>query len=173
MWDDDQVTIEPEFIFDSKEKFGHHSPTTCDVNGDASPDIADGIAIGTPGSVPAYLLTALMHCPGQLDGNTSPQFVKWRHFSPSEIEAELPIQEKSQSLMVCVADRKACEEGWVLFLAINHRGQILPFRIRDRASWVSQYEANWMDGQALDENTVNPDDAVECQMHDSDGWGPL
>jgi len=32
-----------------------------------------------------------------------------------------------QSLMVVVADRKACEEGWLLLLAVNHKGRVLPF----------------------------------------------
>jgi hypothetical protein len=175
MWDGDETGYRYaiEFVFDTKEELGHNSSTTSDENGDANSDIVDGIALGTPGSVPSYLITAMMHCPDQLDGNTSPAYDKWRQLSPSQMEAELPMQEKRQSLMVCVADRKACEEGWVLFLAINHRGQILPFRIRDRASWVTQYEANWLDGQALEENTCSPDDDAECQMHDSDGWGPL
>lgn len=46
--------------------------------------------------------------------------------------------------MVLVADHKACEEGRVLFLAPNHRGKILPFRIRDRAAWVYQQIIDFM-----------------------------
>ncbi|KAJ5183891.1 hypothetical protein N7492_001507 [Penicillium capsulatum] len=178
MWDDAQsqypryrAAIEPGFVFDARSEFGHGSATTTDENGDADPDIVDGIALARPGSVPSYLITALMHCPGQFDGNSDPRRDDWRHFSPTRIEAELPGIDKSQRLLVCVADRKACEEGLVLFLAINHRGQILPFRIRDRAIEVFQYEANWMDGQTLDENTLKPDDDVEYYMHKGDGWG--
>lgn len=63
--------------------------------------------------------------------------------------------------MVCVADRKAYEQGWMLFLDINHRGQILPFRIRNRVNWVTQYKTNWLDGQALEQNIFSPDDYVE------------
>lgn len=61
----------------------------------------------------------------------------------------------------------------MLHFAVNHWGRILPFRMRDRASWASQWIANWMDGQSLNENTTNPDDEVEYYMHDcNDGWGP-
>ncbi|KAJ5431811.1 hypothetical protein N7445_008309 [Penicillium cf. griseofulvum] len=170
MWDGDETgfryAIEPEFVFDMKEELGHNIYTTSDENGDANPDVVDGIALGKPGSVPSSLIKALIHCPGQLDGNSNPKYNKWRQFSPGQIEAELPLDDKSQSLMVCVADRMACDEGWVLFL-------LSIIVIRDMASWVMQYEANWMDGQALEENTFNPDDDVECMMHDGDGWGPL
>lgn len=171
--DEDEDEKKLEFVFDQKEEFGHDSCTTSDENGDADPEIVDGLAVGKPGSVPSYLITAIMHCPGQFDGNTHPDYDKWRKFTQARIEEELPYVEKSQSLMVCVADRKACEDGLVLFLGINHRGQVLPFRLRDKASKVGLYEANWMDGQALHENASDPDKDVEYQMCKSDdGWGP-
>lgn len=51
--------IDEEFIFDDCKELSGASE---------SPDIMDGIAVGTPGSVPSYLVTAMMHCPDQLDG---------------------------------------------------------------------------------------------------------
>ncbi|PGH27224.1 hypothetical protein AJ80_01181 [Polytolypa hystricis UAMH7299] len=163
MLDDDENgrndCMDPEFIYDKPEEFG------IGTTGDNPADIADGIALGTPRSVPSYLVNALMHCPDQFDGDGDRD---WRHQTLSEAEAE--ELEKHQSLLVIVADRKACEEGWVLHLAINHRGEILPLRIRDKASLVFQSVANWLDGQTLTENTLNTDEDKELYMREGNGW---
>ncbi|KAJ5094782.1 hypothetical protein N7456_010643 [Penicillium angulare] len=74
--------------------------------------------------------------------------------------------------MVVVANLKACEDGWMLLLAINHKGKVLPFRIRERASWTTQLLVNFMDGQHSDENTDNPEEDVEYYMRGEDGWAP-
>jgi hypothetical protein len=159
--------LQEELIFDNKEEFGVDSDTT--PNGDENPDFVDGIARGIPGSVPSYLITALTHYPDSFDyARDSP----WRHHSPSEAEAQLPYLNTSQNLMLLVADRKACEEGWVLHLAVNHRGEILPFRVRDRASYSFQIIANLMEGQHLQENALDPEADEECYMSSGDGWAP-
>ncbi|KAL3446038.1 hypothetical protein BJX65DRAFT_309279 [Aspergillus insuetus] len=77
-----------------------------------TPDIRDGVVLGKAWWTPSYVVEALMHCPNQLSG--------------------LPI------LLFVIADRTACEEGWVLFLGINHRGQVLPFRVRQKAILIEE-----------------------------------
>ncbi|KAJ5514739.1 hypothetical protein N7463_004291 [Penicillium fimorum] len=144
--------LEEECIFENKEEFGPGSITTLEE--DTNPDFEEGIACGTPGSIPSYLITALMHYPDTFEDEPLPDLEKW------------------QDLMIVVADRKACEEGWVLFLAVNHHGKILPFRARERASWTEQIIANYLDGQKLDENTVDPDKDMEVYLHGGSGWDP-
>ena len=80
----------------------------------------EGVATGRPGSVPGYLLAALMHCPKLLEGISDGD---WRHFEGEERAEELAESDRTQKALVLVADRKACEEGWVLALAVNHRGR--------------------------------------------------
>ncbi|KAL3481290.1 hypothetical protein BJX99DRAFT_253592 [Aspergillus californicus] len=41
-----------------------------------------------------------------------------------------------QRLLIRIADQKACQEGWVLLLGVKHKGQILPHRVRERATFV-------------------------------------
>ncbi|KAJ5385205.1 hypothetical protein N7517_003116 [Penicillium concentricum] len=157
--------LEEECIFESKEEFGPDIITT--PEGDTNPDFEDGIARGTPGSVPSYLITALMHYPDTFEGLSRREW-HWPHIS----DETLPDLEKWQDLMIVVADRKACEEGWVLFLAVNHHGKILPFRARERASWTEQMIANYLDGQKLDENTSDSDKEMEFYLRGGSGWDP-
>jgi hypothetical protein len=82
--------------------------------------VIEGVATGRPGSVPGYLLAALMHCPELLEGMSDGD---WRHFEGEERAEELAESDRTQKALVLVADRKACEEGWVLALAVNHRGR--------------------------------------------------
>ncbi|KAF9893311.1 hypothetical protein FE257_011741 [Aspergillus nanangensis] len=146
--------LDTEFLFDNKDE----------MDDPDSPDIVDGNALGTPGSVPSYLFRALLRCPDQFDGITAV------HLRP-KLEGEYYEHlDEHQCLLVMVADRKACEEGWVLYLAVNHKGRVLPFRFRDPATWANQYEANWLDGQALDENTDDPMREEEGCLHPGDGW---
>lgn len=150
--------LDTELIYDNMDEFDDH----------ATPDIVDGIALGTPGSAPSYLITAFMHCPDVLDGVTAAHY---RPPSPDDAWWKGEVDER-QNLLVLVADRKACEEGWILHLAVNHKGKVLPFRIRDPATWAAQYEANWLDGQALAENTLDPEKDEEVTIHEGDGWAP-
>ncbi|KAJ5963288.1 uncharacterized protein N7479_003164 [Penicillium vulpinum] len=103
-------------------------------------DFVDGIAHGTP---------------GMLDDLSARDW------------PALDEQANTQSIMVVVVNRKACEEGWVSFLAPNYKGEVLSFRVRERASWVSQLVLEFMEGQSLEENTVDPDQDVECYMREN------
>lgn len=52
----------------------------------------------------------------------------------------------AQCLVLVIAYRKTCEEGWILLLAVYHKGEFLPFRVRERASWASQLIVESMEG---------------------------
>ncbi|KAL4860889.1 hypothetical protein BDV12DRAFT_204585 [Aspergillus spectabilis] len=96
-----------------------------------TPDLSDGVVLGTAWSTPSYVVEALMHCPNQLSGlpdNDNDDLERYVN----------ELKDTDQQLLFCIADRKACEEGWVLFLGINHKGQVLPFRVRQKATFIEQ-----------------------------------
>lgn len=161
--DDLDDILEEDCFFDNKEEFGPGSITT--PNGDTIHDFIDGVACSMPGSVPSYMITALMHKPDILDGLAKRDW-------PIESYKRPPEPDMAQCLMLVVADRKACEEGWMLFLAVNHKREVLPFRLRERASWATQLILGFMEGQDLEENTRDPKEDIEYYMHRGDGWAP-
>ncbi|GAB1216464.1 hypothetical protein ATERTT37_005679 [Aspergillus terreus] len=147
-----------EFVFEDRREL------SCDAEG---PDVVGGIAAGRPGSVPGYLIAAMMHCPELFEGTSDDD---WRHFSGDQRAEELQGSDRSQAALVIVADRKACEEGWVLLLAVNHRGQILPFRVREKARETAQHAVNWLEGQPLSEIAFEEDENAEFYMGEGYGW---
>lgn len=112
------------------------------------------------GELPALVLSALMRCPDVMNGSGG-----------GEIEGDEDC-DLDQALLVVVADREACEDGWVLLVATNHRGQVLHMRVRCKASEVGLQVALWRDGgQPLDigrlrENVMDYLDADGS----GDGW---
>jgi len=85
--------------------------------------------------IPSFILGALMRCPDVMEGS-----------SEREIMEEDDHTELAQSLLVVVADREACEEGWVLLIALNHRGQALHLRVRCKAYLVWEQVNHFRDG---------------------------
>ncbi|KAK1142860.1 hypothetical protein N8T08_007294 [Aspergillus melleus] len=148
----------PEFIYDERDDFAQAS---------SGADIEAGTALGTPSSIPGYLVDAMMHCPELFEGCSDGD---WRHFRGEERKEEEMESRASQVAMVLVADRKACKEGWVLLLALNHRGQVLPYRVRERASEAAQHVVNWAEGQPLVEMAWREDDDGEFNLTGGDGW---
>ena len=77
-----------------------------------------------------------------------------------------------QQLLVVMADGEACEEGWVLLVALNHKGQALHRRVRCKAWLVNERVYLWRnEGEPLDEsesreNVINYVDANES----GNGW---
>ncbi|KAJ5165063.1 uncharacterized protein N7500_006893 [Penicillium coprophilum] len=158
--EDYQVSCIPEeFIFEDRRE----------LSADAQRDggVIAGVAAGRPGSVPGYLVAALMHCPELFDGMSDDD---WRHFTGEERAEELTESDRAQNVLVLIADRKACEEGWVLVSAVNHRGEILPFRVRERAKEAAQIAVNWQEGQPLSEMADEEDEDVELYLGEGDGW---
>lgn len=82
----------------------------------------------------SFSLNALTRCPDAMDGSIE---------RDTEDEEELMW---SQALLIVVADREACEEGWVLLLSVNHKGQVLHKRVRCKACNVQLNVAFWRDG---------------------------
>ncbi|KAJ9489705.1 hypothetical protein VN97_g3581 [Penicillium thymicola] len=146
-------------FFENEDEFGSDSFTL--PKGET--EFIDGVACGTPGSVPSYMITALMRKPDTLDGLSRRDWAE-------ELYKNHPDPDMMQCLMVVVADRKACEEGWVLFLAVNHKGDVLPFRIRENADRATLLIFSYMEGQSLDENTRDPKKDMEYYMREGDGW---
>jgi hypothetical protein len=151
--------IHEECVFEDREEL------TVDAQRDQ--DVIEGVATGRPGSVPGYLLAALMHCPELFEGMSDDD---WRHFEGEERAEQLAETDRAQNALVLVADRKACEEGWVLALAVNHRGEILPVRVRERATEAAQIAVNWFQGEPLSEIMDDEDEAVEFCPRKGNGW---
>jgi hypothetical protein len=90
--------------------------------------------VGLMGEIPPFILRALVRCPDAMEGSSG----------RDAEEDEEPTW--SQALLVVVADGEACENGWVLLIAINDRGQVLHKRVRSKASDVGLNVAFWRDG---------------------------
>ncbi|KAI9040582.1 uncharacterized protein KD926_008149 [Aspergillus affinis] len=148
-----------EFIFEDRQELS--------ADAQRGEDIVGGVAVGRPGSVPGYLIAAQMHLADLFDGTSDRP---WRHFTGEERAESLAESDRTQSALVVVADRKACEEGWVLVLAVNHRGEILPFRVRERAKEAAKLMSNWDDEVPLADIVDDEDEDVECYLGEGDGW---
>jgi hypothetical protein len=97
---------------------------------------------------PSFVFDALMQCPDAMEG-CSPS--NWNSADGEESTEETEELEHQQALLVVVADGEACEDGWVLLVAINHKGQVLHKRTRCKAYEVSLNIAFWRDkGEPLD-----------------------
>lgn len=110
--------------------------------------------------IPSFVLNALMRCPDAIEGSSARDL---------EEDDELTW---SQALLVVVADREACEDGWVLLIALNHQGQVLHKRVRCKASCVEQNVAYWRDGgEPLDIENLRENlmDYVDSSRS-GDGW---
>ncbi|KAL3483276.1 hypothetical protein BJX62DRAFT_245036 [Aspergillus germanicus] len=86
-------------------------------------DIVDGVALAEAGLLLWCVVTTIMHSPDQLvnrSGNLRP-------------DADLAVR---HIFLVVVIDRNACEDGWVLIFALNQKGDILPFRARNKAYYI-------------------------------------
>ena len=110
------------------------------------------------GKIPSFVLSALMRCPDAMEGCSESGWSYWL----TETEEE---QAQEQAKLVLVADREACEDGWVLMIALNHKGQVLHMRSRCKAYEVALNVTFWRDGgEPLDitgeeENVVDYRDA--------------
>lgn len=111
--------------------------------------------------IPHFILSALMRCPDAMEGS-----------SEREILEEDGHTELAQSLLVVVADREACEEGWVLLIALNHRGQALHMRVRCKAYQVWEQVNHFRNGGDPLDITESKEDVVDYLdgNRSGDGW---
>jgi len=118
------------------------------------------------GTVPDFVLNVLMKCPDQMEGSSDSS---WRHDDEETIAAEQEHLSQAQKLLLMIADREACEDGWVLEIAINHKGEVVPGRVRIKAVHTRENAGQWLtEGMALDEATEGKDE--EIYYYEGDGW---
>jgi hypothetical protein len=110
--------------------------------------------------IPSFILSALMQCPDAMEGSSG----------RDAEEAEELIW--SQALLVVVADREACEDGWVLLIAINDRSRVLHKRVRCKASLVGENVTSWKDGGEPLDIEDRKEDLVDYldPNQSGDGW---
>jgi hypothetical protein len=70
--------------------------------------------------MPSFVLSALMRCPNAMESGSGDR---------ETIEDDDDLRSR-QVLLVVIADREACEDGWVLLIALNHKVQVLHMRVR-------------------------------------------
>lgn len=93
------------------------------------------------GTTPDWLLNALCHYP---DIFQRPELDE-----ESESEDELAL---GHEVLVYVADREACEKGWMLVFELNHKGHIVLPILRRQASRAMDYGNGWIgNGESLGE----------------------
>jgi hypothetical protein len=133
------IAIQEEHMYDYDNHDHNQKCDTPDIN------VRDGVALGRAWSTPSYVVEEFMHCPNQLSG----------YGLPDNDNGDLKryvngIKDTDQRLLFVIADRTACEEGWVLFLGINHRGQVLPFWVRQKAALIEEdILSSWEGGDAV------------------------
>lgn len=81
------------------------------------------------GTTPNFILKALIRYPDQLDASSD----------GTELENIFNTVQAEQDLLVVVADREACEKGFILQLALDHRAKVLPGFVRSKASNSETY----------------------------------
>ncbi|KAJ0423717.1 hypothetical protein BJY00DRAFT_278173 [Aspergillus carlsbadensis] len=129
----------------------------------APSDLLEGNVLATPCSTPSWLVSAFMHCPDQLSG------VSYDNTHEGE------ESDDGQQLLVCVADRKACEDGFVLLIGVNHKGQILPYRVRKRAAFIFLIINDWDEDAIELRQWFANRDAVEGELYleTEGGWSVM
>lgn len=116
--------------------------------------------------VPAFLISVLMQCPDLFEGNSSDD---WRKHNAETAAAEEPLLAKSQRFLLMIADREACERGWVYLVAVDHKGRVLPTRSRGQAAKIKYFANEWLsEGVPLSELDAEEGDIV---VYDAEGEG--
>ena len=119
------------------------------------------------GVVPSFLISALMHTPDSFDGISG---ADWRDDDQERARDEEQRLSMSQHFLVLVADRKACEEGWMLQVAVTHKGHALPYRVRVKASETKSHVNQWLQlGNAIDAGPEHVDTTVFAEPGNN-GW---
>lgn len=141
--------------------FGRDPDTLEVIQGGVSGDIVQ------VGEVPEFLLSVLMKCPDLLEGTSRGS---WRDHDAATIAEEQEYVDASQTLLLMIADREACKDGFVYHVAVNHKGKVLPTRMRGRAVRSLHYAIEWYnEGVPLEEMSLDREDTVIYE-HEGSGW---
>ena len=106
-------------------------------------------------NIPSFILNALIQCPDAMESRNGGR-------ETTEDDDDLKWRQKS---LIVVADREACEDGWVLLIALNHKGQVLHMRVRCKAYQVAEQVYFFRDGG----DPLDVTEAEENVIHYLDG----
>jgi hypothetical protein len=121
------------------------------------------------GEIPDFILNAVIRCPDAIEGCS---LVGPGTADTEQLAEEIQELAYQQALLVVIADGETCEDGWVLLIAINHKGQVLHPHTRCKAYKVGLNVAFWANkGEPLDvsnerENIVDYRDGNQS----GNGW---
>jgi hypothetical protein len=128
-------------------------------------DIAEDIV--QVGEVPSFLVSVLMRCPDLFEGSSIPD---WREHDAETAAEEESQLAKSQRFLLMIADRKACEEGWIYLVAVDHKGRVLPTRCRGQAAKIKYFANEWLsEGVPLSELDPEEGDTIVYEA-EGEGW---
>lgn len=118
--------------------------------------------------VPSFLLPILMDCPDLIDGMSDDDWRK--HDVETKAKEEAYGLARDQRLLLMITDRKACEQGWVYLVAVNHKGEALPTRARVHAAKAQYYAVEWYnEGVPLSDMDLEGSEIVIYEQKGS-GW---
>lgn len=108
-----------------------------------------------------------MRCPDLFEGNSNRD---WRKHDVETAAAEEPLLAKRQRFLLTLSDRKACEQGWVYLVAVDHKGRVLLTRATGQAAKIKYFANEWLsEGVSLSELDLEEGDTV-VYGSSSQGW---
>jgi hypothetical protein len=108
-----------------------------------------------------------MRSPDLFEGNTTSD---WRKDIGEIAAAEELALAKRQRFLLMIADREACEQGWIYLVAVDHKGRVLPTRSRGQASRIKYFAHEWLsEGVPLSELDQYPGDTIVYES-EGEGW---
>ncbi|KAL4869842.1 hypothetical protein BDV12DRAFT_195852 [Aspergillus spectabilis] len=143
--DDEPLFLNKNFVFD-----------LADVE---ASELNKGNVVARLWSTPSWLVDAFCRYPDQLN-----------RIRILGLDSQSERGDADQNMLVCIADRKACEEGWVLLLGVNHKGQILPARVRERAADADLIMSSWNQDSTMLAEYITGEPGEEQFLHDGNGW---
>lgn len=131
-------------------------------------DVGDDSDMEVMGDVLSIVLSALMQCPDALGRTCENAWRRWCAVSDEEGDLD-------QALVAVVVDGVACEEGRVLMVSLNHKGQVLcaPERCElselglDMTSWRHRRGSLYVAGAREDEIDQQVDKILGIDCNDA------
>lgn len=95
----------------------------------------------------------------------------WRAHDAETAAREEPELAKDQRFLLMIADRKACEEGWIYLVAVDHKGRVLPTRCRGQAGKIKYFALEWFsEGVPLSELGSEEEEDTILYEAEGEGW---